>query len=86
MYEFHVLLVAFTNQKNLEEKYFKRWERRNILARKNIIESPNSKIMVFKKNSYSQFQLHLEKWHFCDRHHCVTEMAKSIWIKTKQLS
>lgn len=47
MYEFTVLLVAFTNQKNLEEKYFKRREKRNILARKNIIESPNSKITVF---------------------------------------
>lgn len=47
MYEFIILAVTFTNQKNLEEKYSKRRKRRSILARKNIIKSPNSKINVF---------------------------------------
>lgn len=60
MYEFTVLLVAFTNQKNLEEKYFKRREKRNILARKNIIESPNSKITVFKKIPIVNFSFTLK--------------------------
>lgn len=42
MYEFVTLAVIFTDHENLEEKH----SRRNILARKTIKQSPNSKSIL----------------------------------------